>query len=533
METITVQTPSRFPTMRRCARALFSRRALYLLIALITVIALYHAEENFRGKRAWDRYRKEAEARGESFDFASYIPPSVPDEQNAAATPLVRSWFPRPQLHDPNWPPLLGNAEQRVASRKNGSEHRTTERFTDLVSLKEALAEEESGKKKSGQRLTDQIRTPAERAAAAGAVLESLKVYQPALEELRAASKRPHVRYPIVYKLDDPFSILLPHLAKIKSMVQELKVQAAAELALGRVDDSFTNVLFMLWLTDSMREEPFLIDQLVRIACLQITLQPIWEGLAEHKWTDVQLQQLQQRLQQFDFVTDMVGPMGSERAAAVGLIERLARNSSSRPGISDLFGMGDQPQPGPGPATFVASLVPRGWFYFEALNYCTLKDDQTKDGVDLQKKTINARQMDENNAHMERSLAKANGLNVVLGHRFFARLLLPALRNATRKFALGQIAADEAALACALERYRLANGKLPETIGALAQKFMAKLPHDVLSGASLKYERLSDGEFMLSSVGWPITDNGGRGFPPADDSRPKNRSGDWIWHSAP
>jgi hypothetical protein len=198
-----------------------------------------------------------------------------------------------------------------------------------------------------------------------------------------------------------------------------------------------------------------------------------------------------------------------------------------------LFDTGNQPTLKPKAAAFLTSLVPRGWFYFEALNYCSLLDAQMKDGFDLQKKTINGPRMDENNASMESVLEEAHGFKAVLHHYYFAKVLLPALKNATRKFALGQVVADQAALACALERYRLANGKLPETLDALVPKFMTSLPHDVLSGEPLKYKRISDSDFVLSSVGWPMTGDGGRSFPVADSEKPKDRPGDWMWHSAP
>lgn len=519
------------------------RRLLYVLIVLVTLFALFHAEENFRGKRAWDRYEKAARARGVNFDFAAFIPPPVPDDQNAAINPIVAMWFPKPQQTDPDWPPLLSKAEMRIASRKNSPDRRTTERFIDLVALKEALAREQAAatnvesksasRDRSGRNIVEQERTPEERAAAASAVLEALKVYQPALDELRVASKRPYVRYPIVYKLDDPFSILLPHLAKLKGIVLALKVQASAELAAGRMDDAFADVMFMLWIADSMKNEPFLIDQLVRIACMQITMQPIWEGLASHKWSDAQLEKLQRRLSQFDYIADIQGPIASERAASVGVIQRLRRDSSSRPGLMDLFDMGNSPGISPRAVNPFVKLVPRGWFYFEALNYSQWMDEQIEGAIDLQKKTINPKQIEENNARMEQALAGSAGLNSVFQHLFFARLLLPALENLSRKFALGQITADEAALACALERYRLANGKLPENLDALAPKYIARLPHDVLTGGPLKYERISDNDFVLSSVGWPVTETAGRRFPPNEGGRPQNRPGDWMWHSAP
>jgi hypothetical protein len=525
METPPVHTDSHFPTFHRCRLFIFSRRSVYALIVLITLIALFYAEENFRGKIAWDHYRKEAEARGVRFDFASFIPAPVPDDQNAVAIPLVRSWFQRPQPDDPDWAALtlVTKAESRVSSRKIRPDRRSTERFTDLVAIQESLAQLQSGKKDRNVSVVDQDRTPKERAEAAAAVLEYLKGYQFAFDQFRAASKRPYARYPITYKLDDPFSILLPHLAKIKSLVQALRVQTEAELAVGRVDDAFNDVMLMLWLTDSMRDEPFLIDQLVRNACLQITMLPLWQGLAEHKWTDAQLQKLQERFGQFDFITDMQGPAASERAASVSLIERLARHPLSRPGFNELF---DNPRSSPSPAM----LMPRGWLYFEALNYCTWMDEQMKDGFDLQKRTVNPRQLEENNARMTRALTNT-GPALFFSHRFFAKVLLPELKNATRRFALGQVTADEAALACALERYRLAHGKLPEALGALVPKFISKLPHDVLTGGPLKYERVNDSDFVLSSVGWAASSSDSR-FP-SEIRISSDRPGEWVWRSAP
>ena len=65
----------------------------------------------------------------------------------------------------------------------------------------------------------------------------------------------------------------------------------------GRRETSFR-------LADSIRTEPFLISHLVRIAILQITLQPVWEGLAEHRWSDAQLAELDSELAKLDFLAD-------------------------------------------------------------------------------------------------------------------------------------------------------------------------------------------------------------------------------------
>ena len=55
----------------------------------VTLIALFYAEEDWRGWHAWQKFKHEWEAKGEQFDFASVVPPPVPDDQNFALTPIV------------------------------------------------------------------------------------------------------------------------------------------------------------------------------------------------------------------------------------------------------------------------------------------------------------------------------------------------------------------------------------------------------------------------------------------------------------
>ena len=86
-----------------------------------------------------------------------------------------------------------------------------------------------------------------------------------------------------------PAAILLPHLAALKRCAQALQLRAIAELQNDQQEKALADVKLVLQLTDKIRTEPFLISHLVRIAMLQITLQPVWEGLAEHQWSEAQL----------------------------------------------------------------------------------------------------------------------------------------------------------------------------------------------------------------------------------------------------
>jgi len=107
-------------------------------------------------------------------------------------------------------------------------------------------------------------------------------------------------------------------------------------------------------------------------------------------------------------------------------------------------------------------------------------------------------------------------------------MLVPALSRSAERFAYGQTAADLARVACAVERYRLANGQFPETLEALGPKHIEKLPHDLINGQPLKYRRTDNGQFVLYSVGWNETDDGGKVEVTKSGGTDINK-GDWVW----
>ena len=115
----------------------------------------------------------------------------------------------------------------------------------------------------------------------------------------------------------------------------------------------------------------------------------------------------------------------------------------------------------------------------------------------------------------------------------------PIIGRAVEKFAAIQSSIDLARVACALERYRLAHGQYPDTLDALAPQFIGKLPHDIINGQPLHYRRTDDppsqssgaasGKFILYSVGWNETDDGGQIVFTQDGSVVDREKGDWVW----
>jgi len=502
------------------------RRTLIGLVWMITLVALFYAEEDWRGWHAWNQFRQQLEAGGAQLDWKAFIPKPVSDDQNFAATPVVESWFaltPNTNSTDrfinhwqDNFAPALG----RVSMPKEKNDRH----FMDLVAWEMAFGAIQSGQTKSNQEFESGKPDLASRAAAAPAVREGLKTNETVLAELRDASQRPYSRYPVVYNLDNPWGILLPHLKNVKNAVQRLQLKACAELADGRSDEALADVKLMLYLADSVKGEPFLISYLVRLACVQLAIQPVWEGLAEHAWSDAQLQELQANFQQYDFVADLKRPLGAEQAAGILTVELTRKNGLHY--WNDISNSESNTPSGHRMANLIDSLVASGWYYQEEFNFCRLFHMLLGTDLDPAKKQISPKQVESNKGEFDRVLGRP-GFSRVIHHRLIAALLLPALGRVPIKAAMAQTTVDEAVLACALERYRLANGQFPETLEALVPRFISQLPNDVISGEPYKYHLTNDGQFVLYSVGWNEKDDGGVPGKTLFDEK----EGDWVWEN--
>ena len=526
--------------MKRFLKWLFSwrtaRRFLIGIAVLVTLYAVFCAEEDWRGKHEWNQYRQQLEAQGVQLNLAAFNPKPVPDDQNFAATPIVQSWFVRwtgtgPRKfwsQEDNYGRVYDQVSPDRAYQTNGNR-----RFMDLVAWETAFDALRSGKTNSNRTFFKSDRLDlASRAKAAPAVLEGLKTNEAIFAELHAATSRPYVRYPIAYNLDDPWSILLPHLGNLRNVCRRLQLKACAELALGNRQDALEDIKLMLYLGDSVKDEPFLVSQLVRIACLQLVIQPVWEGLAEHAWSEAQLQELQARFQQYNFVADMNTALDGERAAGVLTPELFRKEGLGL--LFDLTGSGSATPYDKGVANLFGHIIPLGWYSMEQLSYCRLFQVEIEGGFDPANRRVSPSRLESNADALEHAI-HGNGTAgdvfaaMFIKHRVLSAILMPALNKTAYRAATAQAAADQAALACTLERYRLANSTFPETLDALVPRFMSALPHDVITGEPYKYRRTNDGEFVLYSVGWNEKDDGGVPGKTLFDEK----EGDWVWQYPP
>lgn len=507
------------------------KRSLFVLACFATLIALFYVEEDWRGKHAWEKFKHEWEAKGEKFDFASVVPPPVPDDQNFALTPIVFTSYGQMLTRDGKVIPqdkrdtnFVNRLKMDVVhnyedSPKNGNWPMA--KISDLKTWRNyyrALAA-----------TTNEFPVAPQPQSPAADVLLALSKYDPAIEELRQVSQLPHSRFPLNYDIEDPAEILLPHLSILKQCSLALQLRAIAELQNNQPEKALDDVKLALQLTDKIHTEPFLISHLVRIAMLQITLQPVWEGLAEHQWSDAQLAALDSELAKVDFLADYKLSMRGEMGMQGGMFDYLRHHPEQLYNLSGNFG-GDKHLPLPG--RIVIHLIPSGWLYQNQLHCARPMVELYLPVADANQQTISPSKVKKVDAAVIAQTQRVSPYNVI------ERLLLPALGNAARRFAYGQASVDLARTAIALERYRLAHGEYPESLDALAPQFIAKLPHDIIGGQPsqgsgsasqpLHYRRTSDGQFVLYSVGWNETDDGGEVGLTKNGNVDIN-TGDWVW----
>jgi hypothetical protein len=303
-----------------------------------------------------------------------------------------------------------------------------------------------------------------------------------------------------------------------------LVLRTEAELEMGQSDKALDDIKLAIRVIDSVRQEPFLISHLVRIADLQIMLQPVYEGLARHRWSDAELAELERALGRFDFLADLQRSWRGERNSAISTIDHLRRQRDYHDLVAitdfpDLESNADTMWSGIFGAT-VYAFIPSGWFYLNEVNLGKINEEWALPMTDPINHQIFPKFAQE---------AERYGSSY---HRkpwnYFVALFMPTYSAAERKFGYTQSAVDLATVACALERYRLAHGDYPVSLAAVSPKFIESLPNDVVGGQPLNYRRTDDGRFVLYSLGWNEVDDGGK-VALTPSGRPDNSNGDWVW----
>jgi hypothetical protein len=503
------------------------------MVSIFLIMAFY-VEEDWRGEAYWNQAQEEAVKEGESLDQAKFIPPPVPDEKNFGVLPIFEmepesaSGYSRDYLV----PIGMNRAFARVPPDAIPTSKDDNQGHDELPYLGNWAKGEQADLPAIKKRLADLCHRelPEAHLPPKASPADMFGLLCPALADLRAAdAPHPLCRFDEDYTSGPPASrplggIVSPiRMAKVLSYEERLAI-------LGDQPQLALDDMKVGWKVDSgVRQEPLLIAGLVSMGVVAIQMGVVTEGLARHVWNDSQLEEIDHDLAKIDDLKESQFCIRGETAVySVPNTDFLKEN---RLKIREEF---------PGPMTsaslggemrdFLFSttclLVPDGWF-----------DDFKADEARFE--LLGTVKMVDPVLHRAFPEKKGRALHLIQDVRatsywrdFLITMASPTL-DSIKRFAYQQTQIDQARISCRLERYRLAQGKYPEALSDLSPTYGTDVPNDVMIGQPYHYKPLSDGTYLLYSVGWDQVDDGGRQAVASSGYHYFLNDPDWVWPNHP
>lgn len=472
------------------------RSLVWLAIGIVLFLLLFHGIENWRGHRAWERWKRSREAMGDSYDWNAFVPRAVPDAENFAAAPLVAK-----------------------AVGVKGSENLLGE---FQIPEDPAL----SGTWREGQHV-------ALSAWASTLHIQDFDTYlRPVakdLDELALASRRQHCRFPVKYECAE-----LPGLMGFKRAARVLRLRALLRLSQGRVSEAREDTLTILHMARHLNDEPTLIGSFLQMALVELALQPVWEGLVDNVWQEQDLAQLQEVIGSVDVLRVLFRAWRQERLSVSDFSGTTLGEFAEAPGwerarnLSKMLMGGENPKPGALRTFAIWCLVPRGWVYQNMVNQDWIWAEGLEPCLDPHQHRV----FPDRSERFREELNSFKKIGRMSPYRFLAVCSIPAMdfHSVLLRAASRQASLDQAATACALERHRLARGRYPGSLNALLPGWIAALPHDVVGGGPLRYALNEDGTYFLYSIGANGLDDGGTmALRQEGPPRQALEKGDWPW----
>ncbi len=474
----------------------------FVLLAFTLCIFLY-VEEDWRGARAWVATQAKWQAQGETFDIFQLSPRPVPRDQNLAALPLFKM---EPNAADKAaLQPLALNQAFRINPSYDLPRGGNWQ--------KGKLADAQKNRKL----VTDTYLSVFKALPPTQDSLAEFNALYPALDELRlAAASHPYCQFEQNYRFDEPYHLYLPLITAQIKLSQFLTAHAILALDAPKPDVALEDIETNFKLVSGLREQPLLVSGLCAIGMTSVNFSVIYQGLVTHAWNDAQLAELQNVLAQTDFLADYQHSIRGEACISTSFLDQFKHQTSHA--VTGLYPKRQDSAP---------FFRPDGWIDMSKARSANF-DLTAVHFVDVNKRVLSPHAVDQFVADVEtkqRSVGASFSLWNIL-----SRVAVGPIKSAVQKFVQMQVWVDEARIACALERYRLAHGTYPGSLAALIPSDIDELPHDIMTGEPYHYQLRADGTFLLYSVGWNGTDDGGSVvFKKDAPIQIDYNQGDWVW----
>lgn len=365
-------------------------------------------------------------------------------------------------------------------------------------------------------------------------VLIALNGLRDAYEAINEAAERPLGRFPLNYEAH--WGTLLPHLYPLKSCAQYLSLKAVAELQSGNTDNALNDILLGFRLTDALDKEPILISHLVSKSMKCYLLQPVWEGIQSHAWSDEQSWVLENNLGQENFLQQIrfciQGDRGMALAGIDGFTEKDFRENFGESNFVENTSRTVQWL-----LTFLShhpAWMPSGWVDFNKMTYSI----RSQSILDLFPSHTSGWAQPSELVKIE-EWENELGAQPFTPKNWLVKAGFPTYFNAARKGLAMQASVEMMRTALALNRYKSEHEQFPSSLDQLDfEKSSNPKPIDPVNGQSLQYH-YQPGEdlYTLYSLGWNEKDDMGElvSFKPHPSLNRKIwgfnwfEQGDWVW----
>ena len=534
-----------------CRRRIFARRLLWTTLVGATSLALFYAEENWRGRRAWQLAVEAYEAGGESLSPELLSGRSIPDEDNFGAIEFLRGMTVSLAPEDPDYYPPGGTMENSSAPCRRlyqvwDHPFENRQQFSELA-------------RQSGDSF--EIRKPADLSflhdyfLSNGImpvrpdpdnklldVLEALEAeHGEVFRALAAGTDRPHAQFvpPSVAQVDHEEFIYgppLPHLQSIQLFCRPLKYRASLAIRVGDRQRARESIAIAMKLREATASGGIIIEVLVANAVTSIFRSPIWEVLQSRSWDETQLHWLQMELGKIDYADEILDGWRREIAYLVR-VRSTFKTRGARSSIESTIMGGAHLQKLVWNAKLI-DLGPSGWIDQNAAAYLRWSHEKV------------IKPMREKGLAGLEDVWKIGQPALSENWVAFAPDWWPLMFGLTYKsglyesgsglplvIAFSQTVIDQAELACALERFFLKNARYPENLQQLVPEWIDEIPQDWVDGEPMRYRTTADGRYLLYSLGQNREDDGGTAAelvhkPNSWPHRPRDR-GDWVWGYSP
>ncbi len=301
-----------------------------------------------------------------------------------------------------------------------------------------------------------------------------------ALELLHEGAAIEHCRYHVDFTAGNAIS--MSHLGDIRTGGKLLQLEAALSAESGSGELAGRSITSMFALARSLSNEPLVISVLIRCAVQASAVSALEYTLNRIELSDEMLAELAVTIDSAEDVSGVNCALAGERCFGIDIF----RNPSAQ--NLGIFA----------PTVPAAPVV----VLYQLSGLC---DKDAIMYLDVMKEYIEAGQLP---LHQRRKALKAasdkldglSKIHVLLRGAVGSRVTMLDVR------AIAQLRTAQTAVA--IERYRLSNGRLPETLAELVPAYLDAVPKDPFDGRDIRYIK-RDAGFVVYSIGEDESDDGG------------------------